>query len=114
MTAPTPLHPHQSLTSLSVTIHLHRGIPFPSAFLLGLGLRRRRIQAAQLLLAALLLIALTTLTACGGPPTLTPGTYTYTLTATPVDPTTTTTLSASANAVITVPPGIVTNTKPNP
>jgi hypothetical protein len=87
---------------------------FAGALLLGFRLRRRRIQAAQLLLAALLLIALTTLTACGGPPTLTPGTYTYTLTATPVDPTTTTTLSASANAVITVPPGIVTNSKPNP
>jgi hypothetical protein len=78
------------------------------AFLLGLGLIRRRAHATRLLLALCMLIAMTGLAACGGPPTLTPGTYTYTLTAFTTD-TTTSSLSASTTVVVTVPPGIVTN-----
>jgi hypothetical protein len=82
-----------------------------AALLLGLGLRRRSALPTRLLLAAAMLTALTSITACGGPPTLTPGTYTYTLTAT--QETTSQTVSASQSEsttfTLTVPPGIVTN-----
>ncbi len=76
------------------------------ALLLGLGLRKKRALATSLVLAACLLIGLSAITACGGPPTLTPGTYTYTLTATEVNNTSAT---ASTTVTVTVPPGIVTN-----
>ncbi len=75
------------------------------ALLLGLGLRRKRALATYLLLAAGLFLGLTAISACGGQPTLTPGTYTYTLTATEVNNTTAT---ASTTVTVTVPPGIVT------
>jgi hypothetical protein len=74
--------------------------------LLGLGLRRKRALATHLLLAAGLFLGLTAISACGGQPTLTPGTYTYTLTATEVNNTTAT---ANTTVSVTVPPGIVTN-----
>jgi hypothetical protein len=58
-----------------------------------------------------MLIALTAITACGGPQTLTPGIYTYTLTAT--QETTSQTVGASQSQsttfTLTVPSGIVTN-----
>lgn len=76
------------------------------ALLLGLGLRRKRALATHLLLAAGLFLGLTAISACGGQPTLTPGTYTYTLTATEVNNTTAT---ANTTVSVTVPPGIVTN-----
>ena len=75
-----------------------------TALLLSLGLRRKR-AANNLLLALAMPIALTTITACGGPPTLTPGTYTYTLTAAEQN----STLSSSTTITVTVPSGIVTN-----
>jgi hypothetical protein len=61
---------------------------------------------------AALLVVLTGLSACGGPTTLTPGTYTYTLTATSLQEASPTTplgseVSASTTVVVTVPPGIV-------
>lgn len=75
--------------------------------MLGLGLRRRRARpSTRLLLAIGTLIGLTGISACGGPETLTPGTYTYTLTANdPYD--TNNPLSVSTTATVTVPPGIV-------
>jgi hypothetical protein len=76
-----------------------------AALFLGLALRRKRALPTRLLLAATMLIALTTITACGGPPTLTPGTYTYTLIATEQN----STLSSSTTVTVTVPSGIVTN-----
>jgi len=77
--------------------------------ILFLGLRRRR-AAAPVLLALVLLLGLTTFTACGGPPTLTPGTYTYTLTASQVGNSQNmgTASSVSTTFTLTVPPGIVT------
>jgi hypothetical protein len=75
------------------------------ALLLGLGLRRRRALATHLSLAVAILIGLTGMSACGGPPTLTPGIYTYTLTASENN----TALSASTQVTVTVPSGIVTN-----
>ena len=77
------------------------------AFLIGIGLRRRKAWAARLSLAVCLLIALTTISACGSGPTLTPGTYTYTLTATQTD--ITLPPSTSTTATVTVPPGIPTS-----
>ncbi len=75
--------------------------------LLGLGSLRKRARAMRLLLALCMLVALTGISACGGPPTLTPGTYTYTLTATKINPAV---LSPSATTTVnvTIPPGIVT------
>ncbi len=86
--------------------HSERAIwSLAGALLLGLGLRRNRALATRLLLAAGLLLGLTAISACGGQPTLTPGTYTYTLTATEVNNTTAT---ANTTVTVTVPPGIVT------
>lgn len=76
------------------------------ALLLGVGLRKKRALATHLLLAAGMLVGLTAISACGGQPTLTPGTYTYTLTATEVNNTSAT---ANTTVTVTVPPGIVTN-----
>lgn len=78
---------------------------FAGALLLGFGLRRKRVLASRLLLAAGMFLGLATISACGGQPTLTPGTYTYTLTATELNNTSAT---ASATVTVTVPPGIVT------
>ena len=75
------------------------------ALLLGLGLCRKRALAPRLLLAAGMFLGLTAISACGGQPTLTPGTYTYTLTATDVNNNSAT---ARTTVTVTVPPGIVT------
>lgn len=77
-------------------------------FILGLGfLRKRSRTSTRLSLALCMLIALTGISACGGPPTLTPGTYTYTLTATELTPSVLSP-SASTTMTVTVMPGIVT------
>jgi hypothetical protein len=75
--------------------------------MLGIGLRRlsRRVARAMLAIVGMGVIA-TGLSGCGGPPTLTPGSYVFTLNANSVD--TTTPLTASATATVTVPAGIVT------
>jgi hypothetical protein len=78
-----------------------------AVLMLGFGLSRRKARATRLLLALCTLIALTGISACGGPPTLTPGTYTYTLTASTIDASQPQ-LSASTQITLTVPPGIVT------
>jgi hypothetical protein len=81
--------------------------------MLGLGslrkrsLRKRARQSTRLLLALCMLIALTGISACGGPPTLTPGTYTYILTATAISASVLSP-SASTTVSVTIPPGIVT------
>ncbi len=75
--------------------------------MLGLGSLRKSARTTRLLLALCMLIALTGISACGGPPTLTPGTYTYTLTATEINPTLLS-LSATTTVNVTIPPGIVT------
>lgn len=91
------------------TRHGERAIwSLAGAFMLGLGLRRSRARATRLLLALCMLIALTGIGACGGPPTLTPGTYTYTLSASTISASEPS-LSASTTVTVTVPPGIVTN-----
>lgn len=85
------------------------------ALMVGWGLRRKtRRLGSQALGVAGLLVVLTGLAACGGPATLTPGTYTYTLTATSAGGTTGSTVAgsevtASTTVVVTVPPGIVVN-----
>ncbi|WP_158789409.1 hypothetical protein [Granulicella sp. L46] len=80
---------------------------FAAAFMLGLGLRRKKENGyTRLLLAVGLLIGLMGTTACGSKvETLTPGVYSYTLTAVPygqINPAFTT----SATASVTVPPGV--------
>lgn len=81
-----------------------------SVFLLGIGLRKRKAWAARLSLAICMLIALTGLNACGGGPTLTPGTYTYTLTASQNSPSLNLPQPSSSTTVtVTVPAGIPTN-----
>jgi hypothetical protein len=76
--------------------------------ILSLGfLRKRSRPSTRLLLALCMLIALTAISACGGPPTLTPGTYTYTLTATELTPSVLSP-SSSTTMTVTVMPGIAT------
>ena len=97
---PVPVRFHQP------TRHGDRTVwSLAAALFLGLALRRKRALPTRLLLAATMLITLTTITACGGPPTLPPGTYTYTRIATEQN----STLSSSTTVTVTVPSGIVTN-----
>ena len=126
---PVHLYPLAANATLTASIGILSAVPVPipvkfipqhpanrhatvwslaSVFLLFLGLRKKR-AAAPVLLTLTLLLGFTTLTGCGGPPTLTPGTYTYTLTATqfsnaqPPVPS-----SVSTTFTLTVPAGIVT------
>jgi hypothetical protein len=105
------------LSAIPVPVPVRFNLPRPSrhkertiwslagALLLTLGLRRRRAPSTRLLLAAGMLIGLTGINACGGPQTLTPGTYPYTLTASEIN----SMLSSSTAITVTVPSGIVTN-----
>jgi len=76
--------------------------------MLGLGSRSRRSQRflrATLAFGILVGLAGIGVCGCGGPPTLTPGTYTFMLNATSVA---TPVLAASTTANVTVPAGVVT------
>jgi len=80
------------------------------ALVLGFGLRRKRmLRFSRVSLAAFLLIGLAGLGifGCGGPPTLTPGTYNFMLNATSVSANPA--LYATTTATVTVPAGIVTS-----
>jgi hypothetical protein len=88
--------------------------------MLGLGSLRKRSRTKRshlfthLSLAVGMLIGLTGITACGGPETLTPGTYSYTLTATQVALPLPPNPSVSTTATVTVPAGIVVQPGPGP
>lgn len=101
---PVPLAPVAS--RLNLPGHGSRDAwAFAGVLLLGFGFRRRRIRWLSILLLSLVtLVGLSGLTACGGTPTLTPGTYAFTVTAT--DMANSATVSTTAN--VTVPPGIPT------
>jgi drug/metabolite transporter (DMT)-like permease len=76
--------------------------------MLGLGRRRRGSRSflrATLALGIMMGLAGLGLCGCGGPPTLTPGTYMFMLNATSVA---TPVLTASTTANVTVPAGVVT------
>jgi hypothetical protein len=80
------------------------------ALVLGFGLRRKRmLRFSRVSLAAFLLIGLAGLGifGCGGPPTLTPGTYNFMLNANSVSANPA--LYATTTATVTVPAGIVTS-----
>jgi hypothetical protein len=84
------------------------------ALILGLGLKRKSvIRPSRVALAVFLLMGLAGLgiCGCGGPPTLTPGTYFFMLNATSVS--TNPSLYASTTANVTVPAGIVTSNSSN-
>jgi len=79
------------------------GWAFTAAILFGLGLTRRKARWLSVLLLSIgTLAGLTALNACGGAPTLTPGTYAYTLTAYDMN----TNVTASTTVKVTVPSGI--------
>ena len=80
------------------------------ALILGLGLRRKSVlRLSRVALAVFLLMGLAGLgiCGCGGPPTLTPGTYLFDLNATSVSANPM--LYASTTATVAVPAGIVTS-----
>lgn len=79
------------------------GWAFVAALVLGLGFTRRKARwLSVLLLTVGPLAGLTAINACGGSPTLTPGTYAYTLTAYDMN----TNVTASTVVKVTVPSGI--------
>jgi hypothetical protein len=84
------------------------------ALILGLGLKRKSVlRLSRIALAVFLLMGLAGfgICGCGGPPTLTPGTYPFMLNATSVS--TNPSLYASTTATVTVPAGIVTSNGSN-
>jgi hypothetical protein len=77
--------------------------------MLGIGLRKRTRRWARLLAMCGIGVVAMSLSGCGGPPTLTPGTYVFTLNAQSVPDGTTLSIMASTTATVTVPPGILTS-----
>jgi hypothetical protein len=117
LTADAPL-PSAAVARLEIPRQQNREgggtvLAMAGALMMGWGLRRScRRLASRAFAVAGLLVVVAGLSACGGPTTLTRGTYTYTLTAislqepSPIIPLGTE-VSASTTVLVTVPPGIV-------
>jgi hypothetical protein len=108
--------PTSSATSSNLPGHGRRTTwTLAGALMLGLGALRKKSQLSKhLLLVVGMFVGLAVINACGGPETLTPGTYSYTLTAAATPGASNPTFSTTTTATVTIPAGIIVLPGPGP